>query len=424
MFRDKLEKQVFWIHLAYQLLEGLIRGVLLLNEFVFLKSMGGDDWQIGLLFQFSTVVLVFSLLIDELVKRLDKKKLLKSIALITRLPLFLMLFFPSAVGTDENRWIFHLLFLLIFFLYFSAQIVVLPIINQYLKKSFAPENFGKFFGYASSANKVVMLLTTLIAGLLFDAYPDSYIYVYPVIGVLGIVSIYLLTYIKVDLPAIDFAEMSIIRKFIKSTKSIKEVFAKNKAFRDFEFGFMLYGIAFMITYPVIALYFVDVLDLNFSSIGLFKTGYNIVAILILPFMGALMDKIDPRKFAMLTFGSLMINLIFLSMAEYLPQSFEIYNFSLPYILIFAMLFAGSFAATMSLLWSVGSTYFSKPESTGHYQSIHLSMVGFRSLFAPLFGVALLELLGYTAVFALSAALLLAAILQSRNSMTKHQVSVD
>jgi MFS family permease len=423
-FRDGLEKKVFYIYLAHYIIEGMIRGVLILNEYVFLKSMGGDDWQLGLLFQFSTVVLVFSLLIDEIIKRIDKKKILKTIALISRLPLFLMLFFPSAVGDAENKWIYHTAFLAIFFLFYTYQPVVMPIVNQYLKKGFAKENFGKFFGYASSANKVVMLLSTLLTGMLFDAYPDSYKYIYPIIGILGLASIYILTLIKIDLPIIDLAELSIFRKFINSTKSIFDVFKRNKAFRDFEIGFMLYGIAFMITYPVIALFFVDVLNLNYSSIGLYKTGYNVVAIIILPFMGILMDRIDPRKFAMITFGSLMIEILFLALAEYMPQSFQIFNFSMPYILIVAMLFSGSFAATMSLLWFVGSAYFSKDETAGRNQSIHLTMVGFRAMFAPLFGVAILELIGYTWVFGISALILLASVSYVGISMKRHLVGVD
>ena len=46
IFRQKLgaiEKNTFRIHFAYSIIEGIILGVLALNEFVFLKSLHGSD---------------------------------------------------------------------------------------------------------------------------------------------------------------------------------------------------------------------------------------------------------------------------------------------------------------------------------------------------------------------------------------------
>jgi len=54
------EKKVFKIHLIYSIIEGLIAGVLALNEFVLIKSLKGTDYQIGMLFQFSVIVFFIS----------------------------------------------------------------------------------------------------------------------------------------------------------------------------------------------------------------------------------------------------------------------------------------------------------------------------------------------------------------------------
>ncbi|MBI4647005.1 MAG: hypothetical protein HY738_10555 [Bacteroidia bacterium] len=47
------ERRTFRLHLSYSLIDGLIFGALLLNEFVFLKSLKGSDYQMGLLFLFN-----------------------------------------------------------------------------------------------------------------------------------------------------------------------------------------------------------------------------------------------------------------------------------------------------------------------------------------------------------------------------------
>lgn len=63
------EKRTFNLHLAYSLIEGVIEGVLALNEFVLVKSLHGTNYQIGFLFQFSVIVLIFAIVFNEFLKR-------------------------------------------------------------------------------------------------------------------------------------------------------------------------------------------------------------------------------------------------------------------------------------------------------------------------------------------------------------------
>ena len=53
------EKKTFRLHLIYSILDGIVIGILALNEFVFIKSIKGSDYQLGFLFQFSVLVFVF-----------------------------------------------------------------------------------------------------------------------------------------------------------------------------------------------------------------------------------------------------------------------------------------------------------------------------------------------------------------------------
>ena len=81
------EKKIFGLHLLYSIIEGILFGVVALNEFVFIKSLKGTEMQLAILFQASVIVFVFTVIIHELLKRYKKKTILRMTALITRLPM-------------------------------------------------------------------------------------------------------------------------------------------------------------------------------------------------------------------------------------------------------------------------------------------------------------------------------------------------
>ena len=67
-------------------------------------------------------------------------------------------------------------------------------------------------------------------------------------------------------------------------------------------------------------------------------------------------------------------------------------------MILAIISNGFFAATMALLWFIGSSYYCKPEDAADYQAVHLTFTGLRSFFAPLIGVLFYELWGFFVTF--------------------------
>lgn len=195
----------------------------------------------------------------------------------------------------------------------------------------------------------------------------------------------------------------------------------NLPFRDFQAGFMFYGFAFMGTVSVIAIFFQKELNLNYSSVAFYKNSYNILAIFLLPMFGKLMGKIDPRKFAAITFASLLFYLLFIALTSYAPWFIWIKGIKIYYTLFVAMLFNGVFAATMGLLWSIGSVYFCPENEASEYQAIHLTLTGFRSFFAPVLGLGIYLLVGFTATFVTGIILLLIAVIISMRSYKKYSL---
>lgn len=420
---NSLEKKTYKLHLVYSILEGIILGVLALNEFVFLKSLKGSDFQLGVLFQFSMLVFLGLIFINEFIRRTkNKARLLRRTAIITRLPLVLLFFFPRSSEELGSDSLYHFIFLGIFLFYYLASPIIYPTINQFLKNTYRHENFGKLYSQATSINKIVMLVVTFLYGWWLDINPGAYTLVFPIVAIVGIASVHLLSMI----PYQD-KEVVIRRTFFKAVKDsmqrMVDLVKHNKPYMHFEVGFMLYGFAFMSTIAVITIYYDEVLHLNYSSVAFYKNAYNILAIVLLPFFGKLLGKLDPRKFALITFGSMLLYILALALTEYYQAFIVIWNLKIYFMMLVYILFHGVFAATMSLLWFIGSAYFGKDEDAGDLQSVHLSLTGFRAIFAPLIGIVFYQILGFSwtfgiAIFSLLVAILLMIWSYKRNAIQK------
>ncbi len=417
------ERKIFTLHLLYSVIEGILAGVVVLNEFVFVKSLKGSEVQLAVLFQASVIVFVFSIVIHELLKRFKKKNILRITALVTRLPMLLVLFFPRELLAADDMIFYHYFFLVIFLFYFLAMPIVYPIINSILKNNYSRAHFGRLYSYATMTNKIVMMTTTFVFGWIMDLEPFSFVYVYPVMGILGIASLFLLsTAVRVDFLHANETILPMGAAITKSLRDMREIITLNKPYRDFELGFMLYGFAFMLTVAIITLFLAERLQLNYTSIAFYKNSYNLIAILLLPFFGRLMDRVEPRKFAAFTFLTLLMHLLFMGLTEYFPYYFDVGAYRFYYLVLISFAWNGLFAATMSLLWNIGSAYFCRDDDAGTYQSVHLSMVGLRAMVAPLFGIWLYRIIGFSGVFGLGVCLLTLSIVVMFWSLRRESVA--
>ncbi len=403
-------KKSFRYHMIYSIIDGFILGLFALNEFILIKSLKGTNYQIAYLFQAMVLVLLFSVVLNEILNRArSKKKLIRILAIATRLPLFLLFFFPDNAMDLEHSYFYQLAFLGIIMLYYFANPILFPAINHLLKNSYSHEDFGKFYSYASTINKIMMMVSTFLFGLLLDYDNYAYRYIYPLVAVLGIFSIFILTKINYQVSTKPVPKTKFFDAVWTSVKKMLGILKGNKPYRDFEIAFMFYGLAWMATAAVITIFFEKVLHLNYSSVAFYKNAYNTLAIVLLPYFGKLIGKIDPRKFAIYTFVFMLLHLFFMEMTEYFGQYFEFLGIKIYYSLIVSYTFYGLFAASMALLWYIGSAYFCKDDEVSDYQSIHLSFTGVRGIFSPLVGVFVLEMFDFAAVFWIAILSLLIAI---------------
>ncbi|MGE5316639.1 MAG: MFS transporter [Chloroflexota bacterium] len=407
---EQNEKQTFRLHLGFMMSDGLVQGVLLLNEFVFLRSLKGSSFQLSFLFQFSVIAFIFLIFISEWMKRVkDKQKMVRLTGVLTRMPLALVIFFPSETAAFIGNSIYHYLFLVAFLIYYLGNVVIFPMINLFLKNNYRHELFGPLFSYTTLANKIIMLLVAFLYGWVLDLDPSAYRWVFVIAAIAGTSSTWFLSKINYHEEKIHQNLGGLWPSVKESIKNLRNILRDNLPFRHFEWGFMFYGFAFMSTTTVITIFFSKELGLNYFSVATYKNVYNIIALFLIPFFGRTLSKIDPRKFAAITFLSIMLFLLSLVLTYYVPENVNIMGVKFYYAMIPYLLFQAIFAATMSLLWSIGSAYFCKPSEAADYQSVHLFLTSARSLFAPLLGVLFYELYGYVVTFVIGAIFLVIAI---------------
>lgn len=404
------ELRTFYLHITFSVIDGMIRGALLLNEYVFIKSLNGSSYQLSVLFQSSVIVLLLSVFFNELIYRSKRKRrLLRRAGFLTHLPLLFLLFFPQNPEVYTINSIYHYIFLFIFFTYYLSYPIVLPTINLFLKNAYTKDNFGRMYGVSASVRQILLMITVFILGLLLDADEFSFTWFFPVLGVLGFLSIVLFSRIEyIPKTVADYSE-GILQAVVGSFKKMVHILKTNKAYLDYQIAYLFYGFSFMSTRSVINIFYDKELALNYSSVAFYQNAYNILAIVMLPFFGKLIGNIDPRKFTVIPFISLAGYILFIALSAFVPAHFELWNLEIYIMLLIATLFYSMFTATMPISWNIGSSYFGSNEEAGNYQSIHLFATGLRSIFSPLLGVALYEWFGFSWTFAIAIFSLLVGI---------------
>lgn len=412
------ERRTFILHLSYSLIDGLLLGFFSLNEFVFKKNFDPGNLKLSMLFQLSVLVLPFSIFFTNFFEKVkNKKRLLYQIGLSTRAPLILFLCFPFLREHGVPVGLLQDIFLLIFLMFYFATPFTIPLINQLLKANYGTEKMGKLYSYSWSVNMFTQLLTVLFFGKVLDAFPSAYLYIYPVLGILAMLSIRLISMIRSDAVEREYEKTGLLHSWKSTFDETYEILKNNKAFFHFQIGLMIYGIAFLMNLGIVTLYLNDKLGLSYSEAAGYKSTALIVSILTFPLFGVLLDRKDPRHFSRISYLLAAGYFFLLIIGVFFPAAFNIGDMRIFATVAAAYMIYGLFQSSMTILWGIGSGYFTTPENAGIYQSIHCTLTGIRGIAAPFMGTILYTLgsyyspdAGYITCFGVAILLLVFAVI--------------
>jgi MFS family permease len=226
--------------------------------------------------------------------------------------------------------------------------------------------------------------------------------VFPVAGIVGLVAHGLLARIRwrYDGPRPELPERgpALVKRSLKDAlRTTVRTLRDDKPFRDFEIGFMLYGLGLLATTPLIVTFAERRLHLSAVEWGQAdRLALPVTQFLLIFPVGWLADRIGIVRVAGLSFG--LLALFFVAMTQVDGA----------HALILVYVIYGVCMAGVNLGWSVGPLHFAPHGQAHHYAAVHVACVGLRSVVGPLLGLTVQSMFSFEAALLSSAALEAAA----------------
>jgi hypothetical protein len=267
----------------------------------------------------------------------------------------------------------------------------------------------------------------LIAGALLDGFhvtnvpligeidihgnPRNYALLYPVAGVIGFLAMIYFWRIRLRFKPShkdDVVLPTFRERLIQSFKSASALLRRDPDFRLYEFGFFLYGTAFMMTAAVVPLFFKNTLDATYtefsaSTVVLVQVMHLVSVPLIVRFAsGRRVTVVTRVPFAMLLFYPLALGGVALLAAhDQRAAMWAAYG---------AFALFGAAMACIHFVWSLGPVAFARGGNPLPYTTTHAALVGVRASVGFPLAYVLMWLFPETVlpIFALASALFFGA----------------
>jgi MFS family permease len=407
-----LERLTIRRYLLGMVAQGIWAAGYVLLPFVLAKSLAAPGWLVTLTVTLETTGMLLALYWGQLMVRGGRRRLLFWGGLGGRVIMVVTVALNTAAQFAALVTVVHLLAALVY-----------PAQNGILQANIRAKRRGQVFGWGALVQNLTMAATSIVAGRMLDADPGAYRLIYPVMGCVGF--LYPLLLAGLPRPATDqsydpASVFTVPRLPLGPVRLRRLASALATPFREavatfrtdwkffwFEANFMIYGVAFMMLVPVVPLFFINELDLNYRQISSARVLIASLAVALLsPVAGRLFDRLDAVRLSSLSYALIALFPISLAVGSLLAPTQP----ALGAYVAFGLYGIGM--AGVNVTWNMGSISFAPPGQGGYYQGIHVAMVGIRGLLGPAIGFAVLRLLGYREVFVLAALIFLTAAVSS------------
>ena len=413
-----IERKTFYLHIVSQVFNGFAIGILLLQDVILKKTLGGSDFDVLMLSFFLCTAFLASIYGTEIVNRSSNPS--RTIIILG----FTAKFFLIILPLFKNP-VFYI-FCLSVTAYFDSML--LSSWNIVFKHNYSDKNRSKYFSYVTTISVLVTLITLTLFGYVMDIDNNLYNYFFPIAGIFGMLTYYnlskMIRYSLVNFPREVFKTVNTYSlKLLKDTlvlpwRLTKKILTENKPFFRFESYFFMYGVAFMVISPAIPIYLVDHLQLNYTPISFAKgMVFHSALIMFTPLMGKYHGSGNPTKFCGYIFLILALYPSLLLLAKY---SAFLNLFLEKKILVYSAHFIfGLGMSGVSISWALSSIYFAPKFEESNYQAIHITLTGVRGSFSPFLGYFIMKVFGIEYTFILSAILfIIGGLLMLKESLRK------
>lgn len=382
---NKLESKTFIILMISTFFGGLITCLGSIQDIIAKKALHSYDWQLTVLTMIWPVSNFFSIWWGKILENSRHKA-----------KYFILGAFMGRLVLIFGLWVSNMteFLLLLSSVYFFSSLLI-PATNALYQTNIRPQNRGKIFGYTVSIGTFLSMIITYIAGKMLDIDESLYRQILFIAGISGCISSSVLAFIKTEKNhSAEGVKLDWHELLVQPVKRTFSLLKKNKDFAAFETNFSIYGLGFLMVTPVIPIYLVENLNMNYSSTFIAKGILAQVGVLLLsPFFGKLHDKRNIFHFGGIVFGLLSLYPLGFVISMLMPGTLSATIMVFLSYLIFGIAMSG-----VNITWTMGSIFFAGREDASMYQSVHITLTGVRGLIAPLFGFLLYKTLGIMAVF--------------------------
>ncbi len=410
------ERRVFRLHLFSALLTGCSASILHLSDTILAKTLEATPLQVTALSVIMGVGFLASAFWAGAMRNRPKAPFVLVAALVGRLGLGLVglvhhpTWFIAVVGLS---WVSEAMIV-------GAQVSI-------IQRVYRPEFREHAFGVSVSVNTLVRLIMTVAVGRILDLNDGLYGLVYLTLGACGFGGSLLMMRMESQVdyrqelarrtqlypPLKEPGLLAGLRSVRESVALVVKILREDTEFRRFERNFFLYGIAFLSLLPIVPLFLVNDLQLDYTRIGLARGLMGQMGLILFsPLMGRLMLRLKPMRFSAGVFA-LLTGYPLLLLASWLaPGAARI-------LLVYgAFLCFGTAMAGVGLAWNLSSLHFAGEEDPSAYQTVHTVLVGVRGVGAPFLGYLVIHLASTLHGFVMCALLFgLAALLMARMART-------
>jgi MFS family permease len=395
---SRMVRYTWWKHWPAEAFLGLSNGILGLAEFSSMRSMGAPGWTPQLLIA-GQMLWLFAPAWPPLLARMHKQRVFTWLGWISKGPLFLIGFATvvstGAGGRGYGDWGLFVACLLV---HGALDSVYTPHRNAFLRANYPLAVRGRIYGLVGAVSGIAAMLAALFASTFIDANARWIRIVFPLAAAFGVLGTLMFSRIpwRYDGPReakgpAGFAMIghSLVSGWRESIATLR----RDKGFRDFEIGFMLYGIALLSATPLIVTYAektLGVSTLEWSQAQ--RLAFPVAQLLMIPLVGWLSDKIGVVRVSGLAF--LAMGVFFLAMTQA----------SVAWHLKVLYAFYGVGMAGVNVGWSLGPLHFAPTGRAHHYSAVHVACVGIRSLVGPVLGLVVVKFASAPAAFVVSSAL--------------------
>jgi MFS family permease len=360
----------------------LMTGIFTNGNVVLKKTLDAPDTSIGLMHSIGAGSLLLGIIGSEMVAGRDKRPVILALGLISR-GAFLLFFFVKGVP----------LYIAITAVSVVCNSLLIPATTSLWQSNISQKARNEMWGYSVALATLISMGAAYAMGVLLDHDPEAYRYVFPLAGVLGIVSILVL--IRAPLRQrfkINFErrKFDLKRLVVYPARTMVELLKRDKLFFRFESSFFFYGMAFMFMAPLLPHYLVDVAHMSFKQASLCEGVLFQSGSLLAPIWGRMMDRRSPAQLCALVFSLLALFPTLLVLGPYLSGATGIPLTSITYC---AYALFGLSMSGLGVAWNLAPVVFAGKNESSTYTGAHVTITGIRGAFAPIIGGFLGERLG-------------------------------